>query len=387
MIDTCTTLKPAALAPGLERLWSLAAPKIESVIARFDAAQGAPVFTADGRYQSRSWTEWTLGFMVGMALLQHDATGDKSFLDLGRRQVRARMEPSATHFGVHDHGFTCISTFGALLRLMHEGRLPHNTWEEAYYRLALKVSGVVQARRWTALSESEGYIHSFNGPHSLFADTIRSLRSLAVAHRLGAMLHGEQDAEISLLDRLVQHARTTAEYIVYYGAGRDGYDVMGRVAHEAIFNVRSGTFRCPSTQQGYAPVSTWTRGLAWIICGYAELLEYVQTLSDEDAAPYGGSEALTRLMLRPLKATCDFYLREMPTCGVPYWDTGAPGLVHLGNYQEKKADPFNDYEPVDSSAAAIAAQGLLRYGRYLGEEGEGAPYWQAGPAGYKDAAN
>ena len=37
-------------------------------------------------------------------------------------------------------------------------------------------------------------------------------------------------------------------------------------------------------------------------------------------------------------------------------------------------DPFNTHEPVDSSAAAIAAQGLLRLGRYLKDD----RYWNAG---------
>ena len=45
------------------------------------------------------------------------------------------------------------------------------------------------------------------------------------------------------------------------------------------------------------------------------------------------------------------------------------------------ADPFNDCEPVDSSAAAIAAQGLLRLGKYLQQKGDhenGNRYWQVG---------
>ena len=33
---------------------------------------------------------------------------------------------------------------------------------------------------------------------------------------------------------------------------------------------------------------------------------------------------------------------------------------------------------MDSSAATIAAQGLLRLGNYLNSEGEGRVYWQAG---------
>ncbi|MBN1418122.1 MAG: glycosyl hydrolase, partial [Planctomycetes bacterium] len=46
-------------------------------------------------------------------------------------------------------------------------------------------------------------------------------------------------------------------------------------------------------------------------------------------------------------------------------DDGAPGLADLGDWRDRPADPFNDKEPVDSSAAAIAAQGLLRLGIVL----------------------
>ena len=59
-------------------------------------------------------------------------------------------------------------------------------------------------------------------------------------------------------------------------------------------------------------------------------------------------------------ATAEFYLANSAADGIPYWDTGAPGLPALGDWRAAAADPFNDHEPVDSSAAAIAAQGLLR---------------------------
>ena len=84
-----------------------------------------------------------------------------------------------------------------LLRLLNEGRCPANEWERNFYELALKCSGAVQARRWTKLSDG-GFIYSFNGPHSLFADTIRSLRALAVSHQLGHSLMGENDLKTSL---------------------------------------------------------------------------------------------------------------------------------------------------------------------------------------------
>src|SRR5260370_14941779 len=100
---------------------------------------------------------------------------------------------------------------------MREGKIPRNEYENNFYELALKVSGAVQAARWTPVAEGGGYIYSFNGPHSLFVDTMRSLRSLAVAHQLGHVLMGERDQKICLLQRLIAHGQTTARYNIFYG--------------------------------------------------------------------------------------------------------------------------------------------------------------------------
>ena len=333
-----------------------------------------------GKYTSRGWTEWTQGFQFGSAILQFDATGDERFLEIGREGTRRHMASHVSHIGVHDHGFNNVSTYGNLLRLMREGRIPQDDREQDFYELALKVSGAVQAARWTKLADGTGFIHSFNGAHSLFVDTIRTVRTLAVAHQLGHLLMGEQDAKISLLQRLVEHALNTARYNIYYGEGRDTYDVPGRTAHEAVFNVESGVFRCPNSQQGYSPFSTWTRGLAWAVCGFAEELEFISSRRGDEA---GVPVAQTlRLLTSAATATADFYLANSCADGIPMWDTGAPNLHRLpANYLSKPADPFNAHEPVDSSAAAIAAQGLIRLGNYLiakGDRKNGARYRQAG---------
>jgi hypothetical protein len=374
-------LQPADLAPKLARLWEASAAKIRSIEQSCPPGSGAPVFTVAGRYSSRGWTEWTQGFQYGSAILQFDATGDAAFLELGRERTREVMAPHLTHFGVHDHGFNNVSTYGGLWRLMREGRIPEDPWERAFYELALKLSGAVQARRWTRIEGGGGFIHSFNGPHSLFADTIRSLRSLALAHRLGHVMLDEHDERISLLGRLVLHARATAEYAVYYGEGRDAYDVRGRTAHESLFNVTDGRYRCPNTQQGYSGFSTWTRGLAWVVCGFPEQLEFLDGVGDAELESWGGRGAVEAMMSKAARASADFYIEHTPSDGIPYWDTGAPGLAELGDYLDRPAEPENDHEPVDSSAAAIAAQGLLRLGRWLGTKGDaetGRRYRQAG---------
>ncbi|PTX93968.1 glycosyl hydrolase [Spartobacteria bacterium LR76] len=380
MITIRQDLTTASLAPKIKKLWDASAPKILSIDAAEKPGAATPVFTVQGKYTARGWTEWTQGFVYGSAILQYDATGDESFLTLGRDRTRERMAHHITHIGVHDHGFNNVSTYGNLLRLMVEGRIAFNQQEKDFYELALKCTGAVQAARWSRISNGEGYIYSFNGPHSLFADTIRSLRALAVSHQLGHVLMGERDARISLLERLIQHARTTSQFAVFFGEGRDYYDERGRVAHESVFNLNDGNYRCPNSQQGFSPFTTWTRGQAWIIAGYPEQLEWLATRPDAEFEAFGGRSAVEELFLKTALASCDHYIENTPTDGIPYWDTGAPFLHKLGDYMNQPAQIHNDWEPVDSSAAAIAAQGLLRLGRYLQQKGDarGDRYWQAG---------
>jgi len=383
-IDTSVT--PKDLLPRVNELFELSGTKILAIDRRWKPESGTPVFTVKGKYTTRGWTEWTQGFRFGSALLQFDAGEDEQFLDRGIQGTLQSMATHVSHIGVHDHGFNNISTYGNLLRLYREGKAPRDSWAEAFCELALKVSGAVQAARWTALPDNLGYIYSFNGPHSLFVDTIRSLRVLSAAHALGHVLMGEQDRKISLLERMLQHAEATARYNIFFGDGRDIYDIRGRAVHEAVFNVTNGIFRCPSTQQGYSPFSTWTRGQAWALAGYPEQLEYLETLSKDSfsqaqVAELEGKESFINRFLETSRALGDFYIDQTPADGIPYWDTGAPGLADLAGWRDRPADPYNDYEPVDSSAAAIAAQGLLRLGRYLqekGEKSEGGRYFQAG---------
>ena len=112
----------------LPRFWELSGQKIRSIETTFDTAKGAPVFTENGTYVTRGWTEWTQGFQFGSAVLQFDATGDAEFLEIGRKNTLAKMAPHLTHIGVHDHGFNNVSTYGNLLRLILEGKIEENNW-------------------------------------------------------------------------------------------------------------------------------------------------------------------------------------------------------------------------------------------------------------------
>src|SRR5689334_18617676 len=122
MIKINNELRPADLRKKVERLWEVSGPKILAVDLA-EKAGAVPVFTAQGKFTTRGWTDWTLGFVYGSALLQFDAIWDETFLKIARERIIERMSPYVTHFGTHDHGFNIVSTYGNLWRLMKENRL------------------------------------------------------------------------------------------------------------------------------------------------------------------------------------------------------------------------------------------------------------------------
>lgn len=384
-------ITPASLKKDTRRVFELAARKAKALDRGWDTSKGTPVFTVNGTYTTRGWTEWTQGFQYGCMILAGDGLNDDKLIQLGKRRTIKYMLPHVTHTGVHDHGFNNLSTYGNLLRLLKEKRMKYDGWEQVAYSNAIAASGAVQAARWsgtppvksrhTANAPGLGYIYSFNGPHSLFIDTMRTTRILGVAWQLGHSLMHEGDRSANLLKRSVLHGLTTSQYIVFHGDSEHTYDVRGRTAHEGTFNRNDGAFRARATQQGYSPFSTWTRGLAWAMLGYAEELEFFKTIPANDfKAAVGIAKAdVVKVYERNAKETCDHYIKDVSTLdGITYWDDGAPGMAKLGDWRDRPADPYNDHEPVDASASAIAAQGLIRLGNYLGKAGKGKQYYQAG---------
>ena len=77
-------LTATGLAGAARNVFAQAGTKIASIDASWQPAAGAPVFTIDGKYTSRGWTEWTQGFQFGSVILQFDATGESPYVSLTR---------------------------------------------------------------------------------------------------------------------------------------------------------------------------------------------------------------------------------------------------------------------------------------------------------------
>ena len=79
MIQTDTKLTEIGLRNKIDKLFSLSAQKIRSLSASWNPEQGSPVFTVNGQYTSRGWTEWTQGFQFGSAILNSTRPAIKHF--------------------------------------------------------------------------------------------------------------------------------------------------------------------------------------------------------------------------------------------------------------------------------------------------------------------
>jgi hypothetical protein len=141
LMKTENNITAADLSKSLTRFFEIADKKARLLDKSWDQKNGTPVFTVEGKYTTRGWTEWTQGFQYGWPILVFDATGENDLLELGRRRTVDLMAPHVTHTGVHDHGFNNLSTYGNLRRLMREGRIEHKVWENTFYEMAIKASG------------------------------------------------------------------------------------------------------------------------------------------------------------------------------------------------------------------------------------------------------
>jgi unsaturated chondroitin disaccharide hydrolase len=340
------SLDRSAIRQKAGRALEFAARQIRAMRSDWPPDRPAPVHTREGRWhRPRSlWTDWTPGFYAGQMWILARVTGEPDW----RRAAEAHSAPLKNRRfdrDVHDLGFIFLPTY----RRWHDA-LPPGDGDRQGLADVLATAGTVQSFRWReGRGGADGFVYSFNGPQSLFIDTLMNVRLLFWAARHGA------PPEVG--ERAVSHARTSHRYLVR----RDGPglgDEDGAVAHEAIFNAEAGRgeFRCLSTQQGYSPFTAWARGLAWAIYGFAEAFAWTGEESFLDAA--------TRC--------AGFYLRRTPADGIPYWDYGAPGAVAGSEAEGAVAPPdpgggaspalrgtrSTTPEPLDSSAAAVTACGL-----------------------------
>ena len=287
------TLTPTDLLPKLERFWSRSAECIDADRGELPARFGvAGLHRERPLHLARAGPSGRRVFSTDPRCFSSMPRTTRRFLELGRERTLAVMAPHLTHVGVHDHGFNNVSTYGNLWRLMREGRCRTTLGNDDI--LSWRLKSAAQCRPRGGRKRAMAPATSIRSTARSRCLSIRSAPADRLRWRISSDTCSWASAtrRISLLRRLIEHANNTARYNIWFGEGRDAYDVAGRTAHESVFNTNNGDYRCPSTHQGYSPFSTWTRGLAWAMLGFAELLEWLSQLAmTDELATFGGREA------------------------------------------------------------------------------------------------
>ncbi|MDR2940039.1 MAG: glycoside hydrolase family 88 protein [Clostridiales bacterium] len=265
-------------------------------------------------YQLSGNTEWTTGFCTGQYWLAYEHTGGMEFQKAALAQVKSFLKRAENRVDVdhHDMGFLYTPSCVAAYRL---------TGDETGKKAALLAADILMGR----FIENGQFFQAWGGlgaPENsrLIIDCLLNLPLLYWASDI--------TGDPSYRERALAHTETSLSHLL-----RVDYSTY----HTFFFDTETGEPLRGVTHQGYKDNSAWARGQAWGIYGLALSMKYTRETT----------------CINMFYHVADFYLKHLPEDLIPFWDlcfTEADG------------------EPKDSSAAAIAACGMLEMAKYLPQE-------------------
>ncbi|RED61815.1 glycoside hydrolase family 88 protein [Cohnella lupini] len=265
-----------------------------------------PHVSNDGVYELNDNTDWTNGFWSGMLWLSYEHTKDEAFRNAALDTVesfRDRLD-NRLHLDHHDIGF--LYSLSSKAKWMIER-------DEQAKRMTIEAADVLM-KRWRAEGrylQAWGAKGDADNGGRIIVDCMMNLPLLYWAF--------EKTGNEEYKKVAIQHADKSRRFLI---RGDDSS------YHTFYFNPADGEAIRGGTAQGYMDGSTWTRGQAWAIYGFA--LSY----------RYTGNQ----LYLETAKRTAVYFIEHLPEDQVAYWDFDAPVTAETKR---------------DSSASAIVACGLL----------------------------
>lgn len=259
-------------------------------------------------------TDWTEGFWSGILWLSYEYSNDRTFRDAAARTVdsfRSRLDNNVS-LDHHDIGF--LYSLSSKAQWIVEG-------DEDAKQLTLQAANVLM-KRWREKTQ----ILQAWGPESDPANggriIIDCMMNLPLLH--WAYLHtgNERYREVAAI-----HSEQSRKFLV---RGDDSS------FHTFYFDQETGDSLRGGTAQGFRDGSTWTRGQAWGIYGFALAYRYLRNPE----------------LLETAKRLAKYFAARLPEDNVVFWDFDAPQVSETMR---------------DSSASAIAAAGMLEIVGFLSE--------------------
>lgn len=272
------------------------------------------IFSDKNFYTKAENNQWTNGFWTGELWLAYEFSNNKIFADTALKQTESfkyRID-NQIETDTHDLGFLYSPSCVAAYKLL-KNETAKQTAISAADKLLERFHEKGQfLQAWGRLNET--------GNYRLIIDCLLNLPLLYWASEItGKTVYAEKASA---------HIHTALKVLI-----RDDYSTY----HTFYFDPTTGNPSHGVTHQGYSADSAWSRGQAWGIYGIA--LSYGYTKN----AQY----------LKLFEKVTEYFIKNLPENLIPYWDF-----------------VFNDKssEPRDSSAAAIAACGMLEMAKFLPDE-------------------
>lgn len=286
-----------------------------------------PYTTVDGMFDDKSDRDicwWTNGFWGGMMWQLYNATNDELYKNIAISNEVKLDKNLMSHQGMdHDSGFKWLLTAIANYRITKdmEGR---NRGLLAADNLAGRFNPVGRfIRAWNNWDGNED--GSFAG-----RVIIDCMMNLPLLYWASEELHDPRYRQIAMM-----HADTAVKNFI-----RED----GSAKHIVEFNAETGEYLHSLGGQGYGHGSSWTRGQAWAIYGFA--LSYIHTKE--------------KRYLDTAKKVADYFISCIPESG----------LIPV-DFRQPQTPAYED-----STAAAIAACGMLEIAKYA-EDADKIKYYEA----------
>ena len=266
-----------------------------------------PVRTSSsGAWVTVPASDWTSGFYPGTLWQMYERTGDPTWRTKAET-VQKGIESQKTNNSTHDLGFMFLSSYG---------RGYKDTGDLAQKQVLLTAANTL-TQRWNPAVGAMRSWDAYNDTtqYRVIIDNMMNLELWFWAAQNGG--------DPTLRDKAISHAKVTQ---------RDFFRPDGGSFHVVNYNQTTGAVISKGTAQGYSDSSTWARGEAWGIHGFTTTYRYTGDVTFLDTA----------------RRSADYYLSHLPADKIPYWDFNLPSTTG---------------QPRDTSAAAIAASGMVELSR------------------------
>lgn len=272
------------------------------------------IFSTNQFYTEAPNNQWTNGFWTGELWLAYEYTKDKKFLEAAMAHTESFRQRARNRIGTdtHDLGFLYSPSCVAAYKITGDERAKDTALMAADMLLERFHEKGQFLQAWGKLNEA--------GNYRLIIDCLLNLPLLYWA--------SEETGDFKYAQRARAHITTALKVLI-----RPDYSTY----HTFFFDPKTGAPKRGVTHQGYSADSAWSRGQAWGIYGIA--LSYRYTKQEE--------------YIRLFEKVTGYFLEHLPEDLIPYWD-----FIFTDGSEE----------PRDSSAAAVAACGMLEMAKYLPEE-------------------